>query len=280
LLVAGLALVVSQACGGGASGSGASTPTAIPLPGGGSGQAPGGGFGAGPFSTLGQPDEDLAALFGMTLDELEEALNADGATLGQVADAAGVSRDDLEASLLDRAEALIDGQGEGNFPGGNADFLTQRLPTIIDGIIDGTGFGGAPDDFPGFSGTPGTPGDFPGFSGTPEAPGGFGRFLGLGGNNEALAEFLGVSTDELADRLAEDSLAEIAGENGVSREDLVEFLVAQAEANIDQAVADGTLTQENADQFLDGIQQTIENFIDGTGFGQGPFGGGTPEEGE
>jgi uncharacterized protein YidB (DUF937 family) len=204
----------------------------------------------------------------MTFEDLEDALSADGATLGQVAAAAGVSRDDLEAFLLDRAQSLLNSQGEGNFPGGNADFLTQQLPTIVDNIIDGEGFGGEPGDLPGFPG------------GTPGAPGGVGGFLGLGGNNEALAEFLGVSTDELADRLAEDSLADIAGENGVSREDLVEFLVAQAEANMDQAVADGTLTQENADQFLDGIQQTIENFIDGTGFGQGPFGGGTPEEGE
>ncbi len=274
-----LLLFVAQACGGGGSGA-EPTVTAIPLPSGEDGIGPGGpgqGFGGGgPFGGLAEPDEELAAFFGFSLAELEDDLSADGATLGQIADATGRSREELLAFLLDRAEAAFaEGDGPGNFPGGNADFLTEQLPTIIENLINGEGEGFGGGNFPG---------GFP--RGTPGAPGGFGGFLGLGGGNEQLADFLGLSADDLTERLAEDETtpADIAEDSGRTREELFNFLLAQAEANIVQAVSDGTLTQENADQFLDGLTETIDGFINGTGiggFGRGPFGGNaTPEASE
>ena len=274
MTVVALLVLVAQACGGGDSGGVEPTVTAIPLPNAEDGPGPGGppqGFrGGGLFAGIAEPDEELAALFGLSLAQLEEELSVDGATLGQTAELTGRSREDLQAFLLDRAEAaLAEDGGTGNFPG-SQDPRTGQLTAIIDNIIDGEGFspGDPPDGLPGFP------------DGTRGAPGGF---LGLGGGNEELADFLGLSVEELAELLADEepTLADVAADNGLSREDLFNFLLAQSESSIEQAVSDGTLSQENVDQILDGLAGTIDAFIDGTGFagfGQRPFGGvATPE---
>ncbi len=113
------------------------------------------------------------------------------------------------------------------------------------------------------------------------APGmrGFGRGLGGEVGLAAAAEALGMTTEELSAELwAGKSLADIAEEKGV---DLVELqatvqsaveaarVTAMQEA-IDQAVEDGTITQENADWLLEGIEK---GFIPGFGFGLGGRGG-------
>ena len=267
-------LFVAQACGGGGSGDAEPTVTAVPLPdaagGGGPGGQPQGFRGGGLLAGIAEPDEELAAFFGLSLSELEEELGVDGATLGKIAESTGRSREDLQAFLLDRAEAaLAEDGGAGNFPG-NQDARGGQLDAIIDSIIDGEGFGGG--NFP--DGPPG---------GGPGAPRGFGGggLFGLGGDNEELAGLLGLSIDELSELLADEetTLADVAADNGIPREELFDFLLAQVESNIEQAVSDGTLAQENADQFLNGIADTINGFIDGTGFGgQRPFGrAATPE---
>ncbi|MCB1004799.1 MAG: hypothetical protein KDB35_11515, partial [Acidimicrobiales bacterium] len=65
---------------------------------------------------------------------------------------------------------------------------------------------------------------------------------------EQLAEIIGISVDELhAAREAGQTPAEIADDNGVSRDELVSALITDAEEHLDEAVADGRLTQEEAD---------------------------------
>ena len=267
-------LFTAQACGGSSSNDNAPTPTAIPLPSGAQGPGGGGfgGAGAGPFGDVANPDAELAAFFGMSVAELEGELSADDATLGQIADATGRSREDLAAFLIERAQTAFaerQADGAGNFPGGDQAFLTDQLPSIIEAIIDGEELGGRnlPDGFPG---------------GTPGGGRGFGGFLGLGDSNEELADLLGLAVEELDELLADEetTLADVAADGGLSREELFNFLLAQAESNIEQAVSDGTIGQENADQFLDGLADTIDAFIDGTGLGRRPFGGATAPRSE
>lgn len=120
---------------------------------------------------------------------------------------------------------------------------------------------------------------------TPEntlpAPGmrGFGRGLGGETGLAAAAEALGMTTEELSAELwAGKTLADIAEEKGV---DLVELQatvqsavqaarVSAMQDAINQAVEAGTITQENADWLLEGIEQ---GFIPGFGFGLGGRGG-------
>ncbi|HSG79792.1 MAG TPA: hypothetical protein VLD62_09450 [Acidimicrobiia bacterium] len=92
------------------------------------------------------------------------------------------------------------------------------------------------------------------------------RALGAGGRGPgegqaAAAEVLGLSVEELRDRLLEGAtLAEIAGDRA---EDVVDALMADRVERIEAAVADGRITQEEADERLDGLQGHVEDFVNG-----------------
>jgi len=118
-----------------------------------------------------------------------------------------------------------------------------------------------------------------------EHRGPFGRgAFGRGGihivdKQAVLAEALGLTVEDLQAARAEGkSIQQLAEEQGVSPEDLQAALKAAHLAAIDQAVVDGTLTQEQADQ----LKERIENapapgfggpHFDGPGFGKGRRGG-------
>jgi hypothetical protein len=92
---------------------------------------------------------------------------------------------------------------------------------------------------------------------------------------EAAADVLGMTTDELSSALQDGKrLQDIADETGVDIEDVRAAIQAVHETEmrdrIAQAVEDGTITQENADWLLEGLDK---GFIGGPGgFGHG-FGG-------
>lgn len=93
---------------------------------------------------------------------------------------------------------------------------------------------------------------------------------------EAVAEVLGMSTDDLSAALESGkTLTELAEEAGVDVQEIQDALSAvRAEAlreRIAQAVEDGNITQEHADWLLEGLEK---GFLDGPGFGFGRgFGG-------
>lgn len=105
-------------------------------------------------------------------------------------------------------------------------------------------------------------------------PGG-GRGFGLSDEAlEAAAKVLGMTADEVSAALKEGkTLQDLATEAGVDIEDVHEAIQAVREAEmrerIAQAVEDGTITQENADWLLEGLDK---GFIGKGGFGPG-FGG-------
>ncbi len=86
----------------------------------------------------------------------------------------------------------------------------------------------------------------------------------------AIAEVLGMTADELTEALSSGStLAEIAEAQGVDVQNLVDFLVAQANEKIDEAVADGRLTDEEAAERRDGLAEKVEAVINGEGGSKG-----------
>jgi hypothetical protein len=102
-------------------------------------------------------------------------------------------------------------------------------------------------------------------------PGG-GRGPGLGqAGLEAAAEALGMTTDELTSALRSGrTLQELADEAGVDIEDVRAAIQmarrAELRERIEQAVTDGTISQEKADWLLEGLDK---GFLDGHGFGFG-----------
>lgn len=97
---------------------------------------------------------------------------------------------------------------------------------------------------------------------------GAGHFGHLG-NLDAAAAYLGVTETTLRDQLADKTLAEIAKDKGKSVAGLVQALVTAAEDAIDEAVADGRITEEHAAEVKAGLQEHIERFVNGEHLARG-----------
>jgi hypothetical protein len=90
---------------------------------------------------------------------------------------------------------------------------------------------------------------------------------------DALAEQLGLNSDELtAEVNSGKTIAQIADEKGVDRTDLIAALESAHQDALAQAVADGYLTQEQADASLAQMSGRYEWMIDNAGAGYGMMG--------
>jgi predicted DNA-binding protein (UPF0251 family) len=95
-------------------------------------------------------------------------------------------------------------------------------------------------------------------------PGGHGPgHAGLVGSLEEAAGYLGLTEAELRVQLAGKTLAEIAKDKGKSADGLVQALATAAEKRIDEAVADGRLTEEQATELRSGLDDRIEALVNG-----------------
>ncbi len=84
----------------------------------------------------------------------------------------------------------------------------------------------------------------------------------------ALAEKLGLTTDELAAQLAQgQTLAQLAEMQGVSQAALSQALQTAGQAGLTQAVAEGVLTQAQADQMLTHLAGRYEQMLLNMGTG-------------
>jgi polyhydroxyalkanoate synthesis regulator phasin len=108
-------------------------------------------------------------------------------------------------------------------------------------------------------------------------PGHAGPFAGL----DDAAAYLGLTEAQLREQLADKTLAEIAKDRGKSVDGLVQVLATAAEKRIDEAVADGRLTEEHANELKSELDERIEALVNGEhrghergfrpGFGHGSF---------
>lgn len=105
--------------------------------------------------------------------------------------------------------------------------------------------------------------------GGPRGPRGF-------GGSEVVTSLLGIEQDALRAALMDgQTLAEVAEANGVAVDTLVDELVAEKNARLDEKVADGTLTAEEADERRAGVEERVTARVNGErpeGAGEG-FGG-------
>lgn len=90
---------------------------------------------------------------------------------------------------------------------------------------------------------------------------GFGRGRGFRAIQQ-VAEFLELTPEEMREALAEyDTLADLAAANGSSGDELVAFLIDKVEEHLAQAVADGRITQEEADEKLADAEEHITDMV-------------------
>lgn len=99
---------------------------------------------------------------------------------------------------------------------------------------------------------------------------------------DAVAEELGLTADEIRTALQDgQSLADLAAANGSSAQAVVDILVAEAQTHLDEHVADGDITQEEADTRLADVTERITAMVNGEmpafdGHGPGMGGPGGP----
>jgi hypothetical protein len=108
---------------------------------------------------------------------------------------------------------------------------------------------------------------------------GFGHGLGRGflGADvvEAAADALGLESADLIERLDDaGSLEALAGEQGVSYDEVTASIIAAVQADLDAAVAEGTLDQERADAVIERLTTWLDEGgeLRGPGRGFGPWG--------
>lgn len=112
-----------------------------------------------------------------------------------------------------------------------------------------------------------------------KGPGGPMFGFGLPESAQKLADFLGISPDELKTELQADNatLATVAAAHGKSADDLKAFISDSVKAKVDAAVQNGDLTQKSADQVTSRLTARLDDLINGKhghrfgpGHGRGP----------
>jgi hypothetical protein len=119
----------------------------------------------------------------------------------------------------------------------------------------------------------GTRGDRPFMDG--RGPGGHGMMLGRG--LDTAADVLGVTDAELRSALEEGmSIADVAEDQGVDVQEVVDALVAAATERLDQAVEDGRLEEDRAEEIKAALPQRVAAMVEREGLpgrgGRGPEG--------
>jgi len=253
----GAVVLLAQACGGSAGED--VTPTATSTADGGAPETGDITPGARPQGLfVGGASEEFAAFLGISLEQLESELNAEGATPASVAEAHGRTREELETFFIEELQAnLSDAVAAGTMSQEAADNMLESTASRIADIIDGNApFRGAPDI-----------GDITPGAGLP-GPG-----LFIGGASEEFAAFLGISFEQLDSELGVEGAtpASVAEAHGRTREELKTFFMEELQANLDEAVAAGTMSQEVADDMFERQASRIDDIIDGEMPSGGPW---------
>jgi uncharacterized protein YidB (DUF937 family) len=176
--------------------------------------------------------EEAAKAIGITLEQLKTELP--GKSLAQVAQAHGVSRDTLVQRLVAAGTARLDQAAtEKKLTADQVTKLKERLPQAIGRFVDAVREQRAPSA----------------------------HKFAIETLKEAAAA-IGITPEQLRSELPGKSLAQVAQAHGVSRDALVQKLVAAVTARIDTAVAEKKLTAEQAAKLKEGLSGRIGTAVD------------------
>ena len=93
-------------------------------------------------------------------------------------------------------------------------------------------------------------------------PGMMGAKIGFGhASREELAQFLGITPEQLRQELPGKSLAQVAQAHGKTADQLKEFIISNAQQELAQAVAAGRITQQQADAALEALRNRVDDMI-------------------
>jgi len=177
------------------------------------------------------PGLDAAAqALGVSAEDLRSKLEG-GATIAQVAQQQGVDVQTVITAMVADATAHIDqAVQEGRLTADQAGERKANLQDRITRLVDEGG------------------------------PNGEGR--GHGPKLDAAAKALGVSTDELRRQLqGGKTIAQVAEDRNVDEQKVIDAMVKDAEEHLDQAVQDGKLTADQANERKANLQDRITSLV-------------------
>ncbi|MGK5510046.1 hypothetical protein [Brevibacillus formosus] len=182
-----------------------------------------------------EKNEELLSLLKLDAEKLQEELKADK-SLAAIAEAQGVSVDDLVSLLVKQQEAkLKEAVTAGKLTQEQADKMNENASERVKEMVQNTHHGRGP-----------------------------GKGMGIE-KNEELLSLLKLDADKLKEeQKAGKSLATIAKEQGVEVDDVIELLVGQHEAKLKEAVDAGKLTQEQADKRSEELTAMVQKMVDGS----------------
>jgi len=184
----------------------------------------------------------LLDLLKLTQDELCTMMQ-EGKTLAEIAAAQNVERQAVIDLLVKEHEAHLQEMiTNGRITAEQAEQMKTHFATMAEQQVDAK------------------PGSF-GF-GKGHGKGGHGKFF-LKHSSQALLDLLKLTQDELrTQQQAGKTLAEIAAAQGVERQALIDLLVQQHNAHLDQHVTEGKLTEEQAAQMKEQSAALTEQLVD------------------
>jgi 3-hydroxyacyl-CoA dehydrogenase len=210
----------------------------------------------GPRGLHGEDLDVVAEALGMTPEEVREAVS-DGQTIAQLAEAQGVPPQDVaDALVAAEAERLQQAVEDGRLTQEEAD---ERIARMEENMLERLESGERDPGGPGGMGGPGKPGG-------PRGP--------HGEDLDVVAEALGMTPEEVREAVSDgQTIAELAEAQGVPLQDVADALVAAEAERLQQAVEDGRLTQEEADERLAHMEENILEHLE-SGEPGGPRGNG------
>ena len=90
-------------------------------------------------------------------------------------------------------------------------------------------------------------------------------FRGVGNAIEIAAEAAGVTSDVLVQEMrdGDKSLADVAADHGVSRDELIATLLSVTRSELDTRVGNDDITQEQSDRIFEAVSDHIDRLVDG-----------------
>jgi polyhydroxyalkanoate synthesis regulator phasin len=186
-----------------------------------------------------------AVAVGGAVGSAQEGDGPVGTFISKLAGKLGVSEDELTTAIKDtRIEMIDEAVADGRLTQEQADRLKEKINESDYGLF------------------------------------GFGRGFGVGPGLchraaghvlDTAAEVLDMPKDELAQQLKDGkSLAAVADAEGMSVEDFKAALLDKEKANLDAAVEDGKLTQDQADNIYGKLQDNIDTIVNAVPGEDGP----------
>lgn len=203
-----------------------------------------------------------AGAIGISTSELVSALR-EGRTIAEVAEAHDVSVAEVVDAVVvaeqDRLDELV---ADGRLTQEQADALSADLEERATDLLNGD-LAPFPLLEPGFGHGVIGPGPFdrPGFIAGP-GPWGF-----VGGPLGAAADVIGIDESALLAAIAEgDTIADVARAHDVEVSEVVDAIVASMQERLDEAVENGWLARDQAEDLAEGLSDRATDLVNGEAF--------------